>query len=165
MKIKNIKRNVAIEHTWDISTDSETYCLSNGVVSHNTSAQISNGTNGFEPPRALVSVKGSGEGRLKQVVPSIKSLKNKYELAWDMPNTRGYLNLIAVAQKYFDQTISCNTWYNPENYPNEELPLSELIKDQIYAYRIGLKTFYYCNTFDGQTDEMEDDSDCAGCKI
>lgn len=152
-------RSEVMEHGMANST------LSAGMPSE-TSSQISNATNGFEPPRGLVSVKGSGEGRLKQVVPSVHKLKNKYELAWDMPQTRGYLNLIAVAQKYFDQTISANTWYNPENYENEKIPMSELLKDQIYAYRLGVKTFYYCNTFDGQTDDMpEDDCDGGACKI
>jgi ribonucleoside-diphosphate reductase alpha chain len=134
-----------------------------------TSAQIANGTNGFEPPRGLITVKGSGEGRLKQVVPGYPRLKNKYELAWDMPNTIGYLNLIAIAQKYFDQSISANTWYNPQNFPGDEIPMSRMIQDDIYFYRIGGKTLYYCNTYDGQTDEIEydDDNDCTdgGCRL
>lgn len=134
-----------------------------------TSAQIANGTNGFEPPRGFITVKGSGEGRLKQVVPGYPRLKNKYELAWDMPNTTGYLNLIAISQKYFDQTISANTWYNPQNFEGEEIPMSRMIHDDVYFYRIGGKTLYYCNTFDGQTDEInfDDDDDCTegGCKL
>jgi ribonucleoside-diphosphate reductase alpha chain len=134
-----------------------------------TSAQIANGTNGFEPPRGFITVKGSGEGRLRQVVPGYPRLKNKYELAWDMPNTTGYLNLIAISQKYFDQTISANTWYNPQNFPGEEIPMSKMIQDDIYFYRIGGKTLYYCNTYDGQSDEIlfDDDDDCTdgGCKL
>lgn len=142
--------------------------LSAGMPSE-TSSQISNATNGFEPPRSFVVVKGSGEGRLKQVVPGYPRLKNKYELAWDMPDTRGYLNIIAVAQKYFDQTISANTWYNPENYDNEKVSMKDMIMDDLYFYRIGGKTLYYCNTYDGQSDDMyqDDDDDCegGGCKI
>jgi ribonucleoside-diphosphate reductase alpha chain len=134
-----------------------------------TSAQIANGTNGFEPPRGFITVKGSGQGRLKQVVPGYPRLKNKYELAWDMPNTIGYLNIVAIAQKYFDQTISANTWYNPQNFAGEEIPMSRMIQDDIYFYRIGGKTLYYCNTYDGQSDDIEfdDDNDCTdgGCKL
>ena len=165
-KIVNITPNVAIEHTWDISTDTETYSLSNGCISHNTSSQINNATNGFEPVRSLVTVKGSGEGRLKQVVPGFPRLKNKYELLWDQKSCRGYLNLCAISQKYFDQSISTNTFYNPENYQNEEVPMSELLQDAIYAYRIGLKTLYYCNSYDGATDEHDLDG-CVdgGCKV
>lgn len=155
-------REYVLEHGMANST------LSAGMPAE-TSAQIANGTNGFEPPRSFVSVKGSGEGRLKQVVPGYPRLKNKYELAWDMPHTRGYLNLIAISQKYFDQTISANTWYNPENYANEEIPMSAMIQDDIYFYRIGGKTLYYCNTYDGQTDDIDTDdpNDCidGGCKL
>lgn len=134
-----------------------------------TSSQIINATNGIEPPRSLVSVKGSADGRLKQVVPSFARLKNKYELAWDMPNTKGYLKVAAVAQKYVDQAISTNTWYNPENYENNEIPMLELIQDDLLAYKYGLKTLYYCNTFDGASDDYEDqeEDNCAGggCKL
>lgn len=131
-----------------------------------TSAQISNGTNGFEAPRGFITVKGSGEGRLKQVVPGYPKLKSKYELLWDQKSPRGYLNLVAVSQKYFDQTISTNTFYNPEHFPNNEISMKTLIADDLYFYRLGGKTLYYCNTYDGATDEVEDDS-CAGggCKM
>lgn len=138
-----------------------------------TSAQISNATNGIEPPRAFISVKGSGEGRLKQVVPGFPKLKNRYELLWDMKSCTGYLNLVAVAQKYLDQAISTNTFYNPEHYENDEIPKSVMIKDLLYAYKMGLKTLYYHNTYDGQTDDVEadissaiaDEEDCDSCKI
>lgn len=132
-----------------------------------TSSQIINATNGIEPPRSFVSVKGSADGRLKQVVPSYQRLKNKYELAWDMPNTRGYLKVAAVAQKYVDQAISTNTWYNPENYENNEIPMLELIQDDLLSYKFGLKTLYYCNTYDGASDDFSEDDGCAGggCKL
>lgn len=135
-----------------------------------TSAQLSNSTNGFEPPRSFVSVKGSAEGRLKQVVPGFPALRSKYELAWDMPQTTGYLKLAAVAQKYVDQAISANTWYNPENFPGGKIPMSQLMRDHVLAYKYGLKTLYYCNTYDGQSDEFTDggDNDCSpegGCKL
>lgn len=141
-------------------------CTLSAGMPAETSAQIANATNGFEAPRAFVSVKGSGEGRLKQVVPGYPRLKNKYELLWEQPSCRGYLNLCAISQKYFDQSISTNTFYNPEHYDNEEVPMSVLIQDDLYAYRIGLKTLYYCNTFDGQTDDISDDN-CGegGCKL
>lgn len=167
MKITKIDRNVSLEHTWDISTDTEQYTLSNGLISHNTSAQIANGTNGFEPPRGFITIKGSGEGRLRQVVPGYPKLKNKYELLWDQPHCRGYLNIVAFAQKYFDQSISGNTFYNPQNFPDEKISMKAMIQDDLYAYKVGLKTLYYCNTYDGQSDDIDLEDDCAdgGCKL
>jgi ribonucleoside-diphosphate reductase alpha chain len=158
----NWLRNEIAEHGMANSTLS-------ALMPVETSSQIINATNGIEPPRSLVSVKGSADGRLKQVVPGFPRLKNKYELAWDMPNTRGYLKVAAVAQKYVDQAISTNTWYNPENYENNEIPMLELIQDDLLSYRYGLKTLYYCNTYDGASDDYSDDDDnnCAGggCKL
>jgi ribonucleoside-diphosphate reductase alpha chain len=150
MKIKRITRDVAVEHTWDISTNTETYQLSNGATSHNTSAQISNATNGIEPPRSYVSVKGSKHGQLKQVVPEYRRLKNKYELLWDQKSPEGYLKLCAVLQKYIDQGISVNTSYNPQYYADEKIPMSEMLQHLIMCYKLGLKQLYYFNTFDGQ---------------
>ena len=150
MKIKKITRSVSTEHTWDISTDTETYALSNGAISHNTSAQIVNATNGIEPPRSLVSVKQSKHGVLKQVVPEFRKLKNKYELLWDQRSPAGYLNICAVLQKYIDQGISVNTSYNPKFYEDEKIPLSEMIGHLLMFYKFGGKQLYYCNTNDGQ---------------
>lgn len=142
-----------------------------------TSAQISNSTNGIEPPRALVSVKQSKDGVLKQVVPEIRKLKNKYDLLWDQKSPEGYLKIVAVLQKYIDQTISANTSYNPRFYPDEQVPMSEMIKHMLLAYKWGIKTFYYFNTFDGagememeaeptaEAEEIIDEADCDSCKI
>ena len=109
MKIKKITRNAGVEHTWDISTDTETYQLANGVTSHNTSSQIANATNGIEPPRSYVSIKASKEGVLRQVVPEFRKLKKQYDLLWDQKSPVGYMNICAVLQKYIDQAISVNT--------------------------------------------------------
>lgn len=114
-----------------------------------SSSQIINATNGIEPPRDMISVKVSKNGTLKQVVPEIMKLKNKYEYLWDMPQTRGYLEIAAIFQKFTDQSISTNTSYNPANYEGSKVPMSELLKDLIYAYKIGIKTLYYQNTNDG----------------
>lgn len=178
MKIKRITRNIAIEHTWDISTDSETYSLKNSVVSHNTSSQISNSTNGIEPPRSYVSVKQSKDGVLRQVVPEYRKLKNKYELLWDQASPEGYLKICAVLQKYIDQGISINTSYNPQFYPDEKIPMSELLKHLLMCYKYGTKQLYYCNVYDGQGEididpqkpesasaGFEDQSDCESCVI
>jgi len=131
-----------------------------------SSSQPINATNGIEPPRSPVSVKASKDGSLKQVVPEIRGLKNKYEYLWDMPHTRGYLEIAAIFQKWTDQAISTNTSYNPENYEDNKVPMSELIKDLVYAYKLGLKTLYYQNTHDGSGDVYDaDDEDCAACKL
>ena len=139
-----------------------------------TSAQISNSTNGIEPPRALISIKQSKDGVLKQVVPELRRLKNKYELLWDQKSPEGYLKIMAVLQKFIDQAISVNTSYNPRNYEDEKIPMSEMIKHILMHYKYGGKTLYYFNTFDGAGEIEEpkplaqgqlDDEDCDSCKI
>ena len=115
-----------------------------------TSAQISNATNGIEPPRSLVSVKQSKHGVLKQVVPGIHRLKNKYELLWDQRSPEGYLKIMAVLQKYVDQGISVNTSYNPVFYEDEKISMSEMLRHLMIFYKFGGKQLYYFNTYDGQ---------------
>ena len=144
-----------------------------------TSAQISNSTNGIEPPRSMVSIKQSKHGVLKQVVPSIHKLKNKYELLWDQQSPEGYLKIMAVLQKYIDQGISVNTSYNPVFYEDEKIPMSVMLQHLIMFYKYGGKQLYYFNTFDGQgeinvkemvTEEPlevgdPDDEECESCTI
>ena len=120
-----------------------------------TSSQISNATNGVEPPRAFVSVKQSKDGVLRQVVPGFPRLKNKYELLWDQASPDGYLQIMAVLQKWIDQGISVNTSYNPQFYEDEKIPMSEMLKHLVMFYKYGGKQLYYFNTFDGATDEYE----------
>jgi ribonucleoside-diphosphate reductase alpha chain len=141
-----------------------------------TSSQISNATNGIEPPRALVSVKQSKDGVLKQVVPSFHHLKNKYELLWDQKSPEGYLKIVAVLQKYIDQGISVNTSYNPVYFEDEKIPMSVMLQHLLMFYKYGGKQLYYFNTYDGATDEQEedaplengemvDDEECDACTI
>ena len=150
-----------------------------------TSAQISNSTNGIEPPRSYVSIKQSKHGVLKQVVPGFPRLKNKYDLLWDQKSPEGYLKIMAVLQKYIDQGISVNTSYNPEHYEEEKVPMSLLLQHLIMFYKYGGKQLYYNNTHDGQgeidIDKMNaettqpafiessevllDEDDCDSCKI
>ena len=144
-----------------------------------TSAQISNSTNGIEPPRSYVSIKQSKHGVLKQVVPGYPYYKNKYDLLWEQKSPQGYLKIMAVLQKYIDQGISVNTSYNPEHYEDEKVPMSVLIQDILTFYKYGGKQLYYNNTYDGQgeidvhKDDAQgelalseiDDEDCESCKI
>ena len=148
-----------------------------------SSSVVSNETNGIEPPRDYLSVKKSKKGPLKQVVPNYNQLKNFYTLLWDMKSNEGYINVVAVMQKYFDQAISGNWSYNPENYDTGQVPLSVMINDLLTTYKYGWKTSYYQNTYDGKKDEDEpvhpigfkdnvpestppiDDDDCESCKI
>jgi ribonucleoside-diphosphate reductase alpha chain len=142
-----------------------------------TSAQISNATNGIEPPRSYVSIKQSKDGVLKQVVPEYRRLKNKYELLWDQKSPEGYLKLCAVLQKYIDQGISINTSYNPRYYEDEKIPMSTMLQHLIMCYKYGTKQLYYFNTMDGQGEidvdklavssevETNDDADCDSCVI
>ena len=149
-----------------------------------SSSVVSNATNGIEPPRDYLSVKKSKKGTLKQIVPDYNRLKNFYTLLWDMPDNDGYINIVAIMQKYFDQAISGNWSYNPENYEGNEVPLSVMAKDLLNTYKLGWKTSYYQNTYDGKTDveepthsvgwhdnveekkeEIDDPENCEACTI
>ena len=165
--------------------------LEHGVRNSTLSAQmpsesssvVSNATNGIEPPRGYLSIKKSKKGPLKQIVPGYQHLKNNYTLLWDMKSNEGYINVVAVMQKFFDQAISGNWSYNPEHYPDNEVPVSVMAQDFLTTYKYGWKTSYYQNTYDIKTDEIEEpptqstdlgelvscilteDEDCESCKI
>jgi ribonucleoside-diphosphate reductase alpha chain len=141
-----------------------------------SSSVVSNATNGIEPPRDYLSVKKSKKGPLKQIVPQYTTLKNNYTLLWEMTSNRGYINIVAIMQKFFDQAISGNWSYNPLNYPNNEVPVSEMAKDLLTTYKYGWKTSYYQNTYDNKKDgdEIEtlindilttEEDDCDSCKV
>lgn len=184
-----------LHYDWDALRDSiRTHGLRNSTLSalmpSETSSQISNATNGIEPPRGYISVKSSKDGVMKQVVPDYENLKNAYELLWEIPSNKGYLELVAIMQKFIDQTISANTNYDPAKFESSKVPMKQLLQDLLYAYKLGVKTLYYHNTRDGAADNqsdlaarkskpisaqqeqavtemMDDDDDCAGgaCKI
>jgi len=147
-----------------------------------SSSVVSNATNGIEPPRDFLSVKKSKKGPLKQIVPGYPHLKNNYTLLWDMKDNGGYIRVTAVIQKFFDQAISGNWSYNPQNYPNNEVPMSVMTKDLIETYKYGWKTSYYQNTYDAKSDldvedtkvslealvsniESSNESECESCTI
>ncbi len=134
-----------------------------------TSSQIANATNGIEPPRGLVSVKQSKDGILRQVVPEIERLRHQYQLLWSLPNNDGYLKLVGIMQKFVDQSISSNTNYDPKRFEGGKVPMKQLLKDLLQAYKLGVKTLYYHNTRDGASEggsEAEDDGCASGaCKI
>ena len=126
-----------------------------------SSSVVSNATNGIEPPRDHLSVKKSKKGTLKQVVPQYSILKNAYTILWDMPDNTGYINVVAVMQKFFDQAISGNWSYNPENYENGEVPVSIMARDLLNTYKYGWKTSYYQNTMDGKVEDVITDPNSA----
>ncbi|GGW97283.1 class 1a ribonucleoside-diphosphate reductase subunit alpha [Alteromonas halophila] len=197
MPIDSYKRDLdkvcdePLHYDWDaLREDIKTHGLRNSTLSalmpSETSSQISNATNGIEPPRGHISVKSSKDGVLKQVVPDYENLKDKYELLWDIPSNDGYLQLVGIMQKFVDQTISANTNYDPGRYEGGKVPMKLLLKDLLTAYKLGVKTMYYHNTRDGASDSstveakaqesqpanaqeavVEEDDDCAGgaCKI
>lgn len=146
---------------WEtLRKDIQTHGLRNSTLTalmpSETSSQISNATNGIEPPRGLVSVKASKDGMLRQVVPEYEKLKDQYELLWDMPSNEGYIKLVGIMQKFVDQAISANTNYDPNRYDGGKVPMKQLIKDLLTAYKYGLKTLYYHNTRDGAADSQSD---------
>ena len=149
-----------LQHDWDsLRNDINTYGLRHSTLSaqmpSESSSVVSNATNGIEPPRDYLSIKKSKKGPLKQIVPSYNTLKNNYTLLWDMPNNTGYINVVAVMQKFFDQAISGNWSYNPENYPDNEVPISQMASDLLTTYKLGWKTSYYQNTYDAKKDVDE----------
>ena len=150
------------EHDWESLRAS---ILEHGLRHSTLSAQmpsesssvVSNATNGIEPPRDYLSVKKSKKGPLKQIVPSYGSLKNNYTLLWDMEDNSGYIKVVSVMQKFFDQAISGNWSYNPEHFPDNEIPISVWANDLLTTYKYGWKTSYYQNTNDLKSDEVEDE--------
>lgn len=165
---------------WDeLRKNAATYGIRNStvmaVMPGETSSQVSNSTNGIEPPRSLISIKQSKDGVLKQVVPEIRKLKNKYDLLWDQKSPVGYLKICAVLQKFIDMCISVNTSYVPKYYDDEQIPMSEMLQHLVLHYKWGGKTLYYYNTADGAGEVdlklpdlapgMTDDEECDSCKI
>jgi len=179
--------NITFQHDWEgLRASILEYGLRHSTLSaqmpSESSSVVSNATNGIEPPRGYLSVKKSKKGPLKQIVPQYNSLKNNYTLLWDMKSNRGYINIVAVMQKFFDQAISGNWSYNPSNYPDNEVPVSVMANDLLTCYRYGWKTAYYQNTYDNKTDEVveepkqdlqsllqelsgAEEEDCESCKI
>ncbi len=154
--------SIKYEHDWE---DLRKSILEHGLRHSTLSAQmpsesssvVSNATNGIEPPRGYLSVKKSKKGPLKQIVPQYSTLKNNYTLLWDMKDNRGYINVVSVMQKFFDQAISGNWSYNPENYSDNEVPVSQMASDLLTTYKYGWKTSYYQNTYDLKSDDAEEE--------
>ena len=157
--VDDIVPNV-LNYDWDtLRNDIKTHGLRHSTLSaqmpSESSSIVSNATNGIEPPRDFVSIKKSKKGPLKQVVPGFPYLKSNYTLLWDMPSNEGYIKVTAVMQKFFDQGISGNWSYNPENYPDNEVPTSVMAQDWLTTYKYGWKTSYYQNTYDAKKDTEE----------
>ena len=153
--------NQKLQHDWEgLRTAIRAHGLRHSTLSaqmpSESSSVVCNATNGIEPPRDYLSIKKSKKGPLKQVVPSYSTLKNNYTLLWDMPDNTGYINVVAVMQKFFDQGISGNWSYNPEHYEDNEVPVSVMAQDLLTTYKYGWKTSYYQNTHDMKTDEAND---------
>ena len=185
---KDVDDLVAPEYKYDwdsLRNDIEEHGLRHSTLSaqmpSESSSVVSNATNGIEPPRDYLSIKKSKKGPLKQIVPQYNTLKTNYDLLWDMPSNEGYIKIVSVMQKFFDQAISGNWSYNPENYPNNEVPVSEMAKDLLTTYKFGWKTSYYQNTYDAKKDApiedasdvdkliedilQSEEADCDSCKV
>ena len=149
-----------------------------------TSAKVSGSgtTNGIEPIRELLIAKGGKNKRAIFVVPELKRLKNKYDRVWDNLDNTSLIKTYGVIQKYTDQAISCNTYYNKSNYPSGKIP-NEIINYDIFLHKaLGGKTLYYNNNYDGQSQSFmdgkdiisggdvtivtgSDEDDCESCKL
>ena len=178
-----------LSYDWDtLRNDIQEFGLRHSTLSaqmpSESSSVVSNATNGIEPPRAYLSTKKSKKGPLKQIVPQFGTLKNNYTLLWDMKDNDGYIKIVSAMQKFFDQAISGNWSYNPENYDNNEVPVSVMAGDLLKTYKYGWKTSYYQNTYDQKGDEPQlteekkasiedllqdilttEEEDCDSCKI
>ena len=171
--------SLPLQHDWEkLREDIRIHGLRHSTLSaqmpSESSSVVSNATNGIEPPRDYLSVKKSKKGPLKQIVPSYQSLKNNYTLLWDQEDNTGYINVVSVMQKFFDQAISGNWSYNPQHFKDSEVPVSQMAQDLLNTYKYGWKTSYYQNTYDAKTDEIDLESlvadlsnqeDCESCKI
>ena len=169
---KDIDDEVAVDLEYDWKTlrsDIALFGLRHSTLSaqmpSESSSVVGNATNGIEPPRGYLSVKKSKKGPLKQIVPQYTTLKNYYTLLWDMPDNQGYINIVAVMQKFFDQAISGNWSYNPTHYENNEVPMSIMLKDLLTTYKLGWKTSYYQNTYDFKTDPSEVEEEANASNI
>lgn len=159
-----------LHYDWEgLRADILKYGLRNSTLSAlmpcETSSQITNSTNGIEPPRGLISVKASKDGILKQVVPGFKHYGQNYELLWNIPNNTGYIELIGIMQKFVDQAISANTNYDPTRFEGDKVPMKTLLQDLLYAYKMGVKTLYYHNTRDGAGTNDDDGCASGACKL
>ena len=178
-----------LNHEWEslrvsITTHGLRHSTLSAQMPSESSSVVSNATNGIEPPRDYLSTKKSKKGPLKQIVPQYGSLKNNYTLLWDMKDNDGYIKVVAAMQKFFDQAISGNWSYNPENYDNHEVPVSVMAGDFLKTYKYGWKTSYYQNTYDIKSDDPQlteekkesiqdlltqiletEEEDCDSCKI
>jgi ribonucleoside-diphosphate reductase alpha chain len=153
-----VTRNLTYDWGWlrkEIKEHGLRHSTLSAQMPSESSSVVSNATNGIEPPRDYLSVKKSKKGPLKQVVPDYKKLKGKYTLLWDMKSNEGYINVVAVMQKYFDQAISGNWSYNPEHFEDNQVPISQMAQDLLTTYRLGWKTSYYQNTYDAKKDVDE----------
>lgn len=165
--------NEPLHMDWDVLRENILkYGLRNSVVStqmpSETSSQVSNATNGIEFPRSSITIKSSKDGILKQVVPEVETLRYQYDYLWDIDECATVLKNAAVMQKFIDQSLSLNTFYDPKKYENGKVPMNTLLRDLLTAYKYGLRTLYYHNTRDGADDTQSDlDDGCAGgaCKI
>jgi ribonucleoside-diphosphate reductase alpha chain len=184
-----VTRNLSYDWEWlrkEIKEHGLRHSTLSAQMPSESSSVVSNATNGIEPPRDYLSVKKSKKGPLKQVVPDYKKLKDNYTLLWDMKSNEGYINIVAVMQKYFDQAISGNWSYNPEHFEDNQVPISQMAQDLLTTYRLGWKTSYYQNTYDSKKDidepahpigfvdnvpedepkqENEDPENCDSCTI
>ena len=157
MRVKSINRNVAQTETFDIEVGGEkgthSYVMQNGCVSHNS-------TNGIEPIRSLMTIKDG----VKFIVPEIEKYFGFYESMWQIPNNKGYLDIVAIMQKFMDQSISTNTHYDPFRFPDDKIPAKVIMDDILYAYKMGVKTLYY-NLTNDNAEEDQDDGCGDSCKI
>jgi ribonucleoside-diphosphate reductase alpha chain len=188
-EVDEIVNNRSLTYDWEwLRKEIKEHGLRHSTLSaqmpSESSSVVSNATNGIEPPRDYLSIKKSKKGPLKQIVPDYKRLKNNYTLLWDMKSNEGYINVVSVMQKYFDQAISGNWSYNPENYEDNQVPVSTMAQDLLTTYKYGWKTSYYQNTYDAKKDvdepqhnidyetpvedtpkEVEDEEACESCTI
>ena len=167
-EVDSIVPNPSLKYDWEgLRADIVKYGLRNSTLSSwmpsESSSIVSNSTNGIEPPRGPVSVKGSKDGILKQIVPDFEKLKDQYEYLWDIPENRGYLEIVSIIQKFGDQSISANTFYDPLKYGGK-VPMTQLLKDLLLAYKLGVKTLYYHNTRDSAGEDQKEQNFDTGCE-
>ena len=172
MKIKKITKNINLSHTWDLEVpETHNYTIGDDdcrLICHNSSA-TQNTTNGVEPARSLLAFKSSKKSSIPYLVPNVKTHGQYYQLAYDMPDNIGYLNICNTIQKWMDMSMSVNQYFNPSNYEDKKIPYSQIIKEMIHHFKCGGKSWYYLNSYDGNVHftkaEKETSCESGACSL
>ena len=108
-----------------------------------TSSQACETNNAIYPIREGSIVKVSGDTTTNFVAPEYETLKDHYDIAWEVP-TKDMISVYAIWQKFISQGISCDFWIDRSQ--NRDVSTKQLIQELFWCNKYGLKGNYYYNT-------------------